>query len=138
MSPFEESLGPNLIAALEKGFHSSTCPIKAIVLSNPHNPLGRCYSKTILAQCLKFCEQHEIHLVSDEVFALSVFVCPDLADPSTFVSALSLDPTLLGCDFERVHVVWSISKDLAASGVRLVCQFLARGSSPLTFPNRLA
>jgi hypothetical protein len=34
---------------------------------------------------------------------------------------LSIDPAQLGCDPERVHVVWSMSKDLAASGVRLVC-----------------
>ncbi|CAD6594220.1 MAG: hypothetical protein ASARMPREDX12_008481 [Alectoria sarmentosa] len=121
MPKLEESLGPDLIAALEEKYQSSTRPIKALVLSNPHNPLGRCYSKDTLEQCLKFCQQHEIHLISDEVFALSVFASADLADPSTFVSALSLHPKLLDCDPGRVHVVWSISKDLAATGVRLAC-----------------
>jgi gliotoxin/aspirochlorine biosynthesis aminotransferase len=69
---------------------------------------------------------------------LSVFASPDLADPSPFVSALSLHPTSLGCDPERVHVVWSMSKDLAASGVRLVCPFLAWISALLTFAQRPA
>lgn len=65
------------------------------------------------------------HLISDEVFALSVLTSPDLADPSTFVSALSLRPKLIDCDPERVHVVWSMSKDLGFSGIRLVILYLA-------------
>ena len=90
------------------------------MLCNPHNPLGRCYSKGILEDCARFCQSRAIHLISDEVFALSGFKSPDLPDAPQFTSLLSLDLTSLGCDPERVHVVWSMSKDLAASGVRLV------------------
>lgn len=50
-----------------------------------------------------------------------MFENPDLPNLPTFVSALAIDAKLLGCDPERVHVVWSMSKDLAASGIRLVC-----------------
>lgn len=120
----EDSFGPALITALEERYQNSRCPIKALILSNPHNPLGRCYSKDILKKCLEFCHRHKIHLISDEVFALSVFANPDLNDSSTFVSALSLHPKSMNCDPDLVHVVWSMSKDLAATGLRLVSQAL--------------
>lgn len=116
---FEDSLGSALVAALEESYRNSARPIKALVLSNPHNPLGRCYSRETLEQCFKFCQQYQLHLISDEVFALSVFESQDLPNPAPFVSALSLDPTALGCDEGKVHVVWSMSKDLAATGIRL-------------------
>ncbi|MCJ1436772.1 hypothetical protein MMC27_006154 [Xylographa pallens] len=118
---FEDSLSSALIAALERTLRSSTRPIKALVLSNPHNPLGRCYSRDVLEQCFKFCQQHQLHLISDEVFALSVYGPHDLPNLPPFVSALSVDPDLLGCDKTKIHVVWSTSKDLAASGIRLGC-----------------
>ena len=118
---FEDSLGYALLGALEESYRKSVRPIKALVLSNPHNPLGKCYSREVLEQCFKFCQQYQLHLISDEVFALSVFECPDLRNPSPFVSALSVDPVSLGCNNEKIHVVWSLSKDLAASGVRVVC-----------------
>lgn len=74
----------------------------------------------MLEDCAKFCQSRGIHLISDEVFALSSFKSPDLPDAPEFASVLSLDPKSLGCDPERIHVIWSMSKDLAASGIRLV------------------
>lgn len=106
---FEDCFGPALIAALGGTYQSSACPIKALVLSNAHNPLGRCYSSDVLEQCPGFCQRHELYFISDEVFTLSVFTSPELVDPSTFVSALSLRPKLIDCDPERVHVVWSMA-----------------------------
>lgn len=116
----EDSFGPALLSALEESYENAPCPIKALVLANPHNPLGRPYSRSILEQCMAFCQRRNIHLVSDEVFALSSFVSPDFTNPEPFVSCLSIDPSSVGCDPQRIHVVWSMSKDLSASGVRLV------------------
>ena len=121
LAGFEDSQSSALIAALEQTLSNSTRPIKALVLSNPHNPLGRCYSRDVLELCFKFCQQHQLHLISDEVFALSVFETQDLPSLPPFVSVLSVDPDLLGCDKTKIHVVWSTSKDLAATGIRLVC-----------------
>lgn len=117
---FEESLTTSLVAALEITYASASCPIKALVLANPHNPLGRCYSRTVLEECLRFCNTRGIHFVSDEVFALSTFECPDLPDATHFTSALSLDAAAVGCDPSRVHVIWSMSKDFGSSGIKLV------------------
>ncbi|KAE8164392.1 pyridoxal phosphate-dependent transferase [Aspergillus tamarii] len=117
----EDSFGPALLSALEESYENAPCPIKALVLANPHNPLGRPYSRSILEQCMAFCQRRNIHLVSDEVFALSSFASPDFTNPESFVSCLSIDPSHAGCDPQRIHVVWSMSKDLSASGVRLGC-----------------
>lgn len=69
---------------------------------------------------MAFCQRRNIHLVSDEAFALSSFTSPDFTNPEHFISCLSIDPSRVGCDPQRIHVVWSMSKDLSASGVRLV------------------
>lgn len=47
--------------------------IRAIMICNPHNPLGFCYSKEVLIEYLKFAQRWNIHLISDEIYALSVF-----------------------------------------------------------------
>lgn len=120
VSNFEDSLGPTLIDALEDALRASERKVRALVLSNPHNPLGKCYSKDMLQLCVKFCEKHDIHLISDEVFALSEFESPDLTAGPKFTSILSVDPKLLGADPNRIHFIWSLSKDFAASGIRLV------------------
>jgi aspartate/methionine/tyrosine aminotransferase len=120
---FEESLTTSLVPALETTYAGASCPVKALVLANPHNPLGRCYSRAVLEECFKFCDARGIHLVSDEVFALSTFESPDLPDATPFTSALSLDPAALGCDPSRIHVIWSMSKDFGSSGIKLVCLF---------------
>ncbi|PYH40407.1 pyridoxal phosphate-dependent aminotransferase [Aspergillus saccharolyticus JOP 1030-1] len=118
---FEESFGPGFLAALDDSYRHAPGPIKALVLANPHNPLGRPYSQSILEQCMSFCQARNLHLISDEVFGLSHFPSPDFQAPPPFTSCLSIDPNTVGCDPARVHVVWSMSKDLAASGVRLGC-----------------
>ncbi|GLA70042.1 hypothetical protein AtubIFM55763_010944 [Aspergillus tubingensis] len=115
-----------LISALEKHYKEAKYPIKAVVLSHPHNPLGRPYPPHVLKQCMAFCRDHNLHLISDEVFALSTFTSPDLQNWAAFKSVLSIDPSTVGLDPSRVHVLWSMSKDLAASGIRLrqVCAFV--------------
>ncbi|KAJ5578059.1 aminotransferase GliI-like protein [Penicillium hispanicum] len=121
ISSLEESLGSTLISALESQYQQAPCPIKAVVLSNPHNPLGRPYPPAVLEQCMAFCQERNLHLIADEVFALTGFTSPDLPDWPPFASILSLDPARARCSADRVHVLWSVSKDLAASGVRLGC-----------------
>ncbi|KAL9066441.1 MAG: hypothetical protein Q9161_007580 [Pseudevernia consocians] len=66
--------------------------------------------------------RRNIHLISEEVFALSTFQPSQVNLPETrhFVSMLAVDPTALDCDPGRVHVVWSMSKDFAAGGIKLV------------------
>ena len=94
--------------------------IRGILLSNPHNPLGRPYSSKALEAYLTLCEKYRIHLISDEIYAESWFPSADFPDPPPFVSILSLDlkqyvdPTL-------VHVIYGMSKDFCANGIRIGC-----------------
>lgn len=60
---------------------------------------------------MQFCETNKLHLISDEVYALSVHT-PDDKDLPNFTSVLSFDPTGL-IDPERLHVLYGMSKVLA-------------------------
>ncbi|KAI0126681.1 1-aminocyclopropane-1-carboxylate synthase [Xylariales sp. AK1849] len=92
--------------------------VRAVVLTNPHNPTGLCYSRRALESAAQFCEARDLHLITDEVFALSQ-IQPDTERP--FVSALALNMPSLGVNPARVHTVWSTSKDFNSSGYRLGC-----------------
>lgn len=117
---FDQTFTCGLIPTLAETIRTSKIPIKALLLTNPHNPFGQCYPKHVLEGCARFCQDHDIHLISDEVYALSTFDSPDFEDPVPFMSALSLDLPTLGIDPSRVHVIWSISKDFGSSGLRMV------------------
>lgn len=116
----------SFLSELEATFQKATCPIKALMLSNPHNPLGRCFTRAQLEACLRFCQAKAIHLISDEVFGPLTFDSPDLPADEDFVSVLSLDSHALGCDPSRVHMIWSPSKVFAISGMRLVSPVSSR------------
>ncbi|KAH8695586.1 pyridoxal phosphate-dependent transferase [Talaromyces proteolyticus] len=124
-----ESLSSAIIPALEAAYNSAPDPkrIKAVLTSNPNNPMMNCWPEDVVRQIMDFCQDHNLHYISDEVFANTVF---DL-EADQFVSALSLlkrpdrhdesvgvksiiEPTL-------VHVLWSVTKDFGACGVRAGC-----------------
>jgi len=46
---------------------------KALVLVNPSNPCGSCYSKTHLEKFIKVAEKHRVPIIADEVYADIVY-----------------------------------------------------------------
>lgn len=112
-----------VLSDLRDALDKSPQTIRALVLTNPHNPFGQCYPLDVLEACAQFCQDRDIHLISDEVYALSRFDTKNEINPKRppFVSALHLDLSRLGVDGGRVHVVWSTSKDFGSSGFRMVC-----------------
>ncbi|KAI0531623.1 PLP-dependent transferase [Xylaria digitata] len=110
-----------VLGSLEAAFSQSPRPIKGLLFTNPHNPLGRCYSAAMIESVIKFCDQKKIHFISDEIYAMSKFTCSDIPAPTAFVSALQLNIKDLGCDPSRVHVIWGLSKDLGSNGLRMGC-----------------
>ncbi|PYH90496.1 PLP-dependent transferase [Aspergillus ellipticus CBS 707.79] len=93
--------------------------IRALMLCHPHNPLGRCYPRKTLIRLMQLCQKYQIHLISDEIYALSVW--ENTVDPQPFVpfeSALSINTKRI-IDPSLVHVLWGMSKDFGANGLRL-------------------
>lgn len=121
---FGEGVDPTSAAAVpayEQALHASNeagVRIRAVLISNPHNPLGRPYSRAFLEDMLRLCARHDLHLLSDEVYARSDFASSDMpSPPAPFVSVLSLDlPSLI--DPAQVHVIYALSKDFCGNGVR--------------------
>jgi uncharacterized tellurite resistance protein B-like protein len=58
---------------------------------------------------MKFCQQYQIHLISDEIYALSIWDNPEYPDAPKFTSVLSIDLTDI-IDPKLVHVLWGMSK----------------------------
>ena len=93
---------------LDRALAEAERPIKALLFTSPDNPLGTVPSPEEMSQVLAWSEDRDLHLVFDEIYALSVF------GESTFTSCAELLPSL----GERVHIVWAFSKDFGASGLR--------------------
>lgn len=100
--------------------HQQGLTIRAIMLCNPHNPLGRCYSQSFLIELMKLCQKYSIHLISDEIYALSVWRNgqDNQVAMDDFVSVLAIDTEGV-IDPSLVHVLWGVSKDFGSNGVRL-------------------
>lgn len=92
--------------------------IRGVILCSPHNPLGRCYPTATLKKLCQFCQQYQIHLISDEIYALSVFKTAENADAPGFTSILALDTEGL-IDKDLVHCLYGMSKDFNANGFRI-------------------
>ncbi|KAL2677171.1 hypothetical protein Neosp_010939 [[Neocosmospora] mangrovei] len=94
--------------------------VKGLVISHPHNPLGRCYSRNVLIGLMKLCQKYQVHFISDEIYALSTW--PNTVDtnppPVPFESALTIDTDGV-IDPSLVHVLWGMSKDFGANGIRV-------------------
>ena len=62
--------------ALDQAYESAVrngMPPKALLITNPNNPSGEIYSAAELRLMARWCDQKKIHLISDEIYALSVF-----------------------------------------------------------------
>ncbi|KAJ5312481.1 hypothetical protein N7508_003311 [Penicillium antarcticum] len=95
--------------------------VKALMLCHPHNPLGRCYPTEVIIKMMHLCQKYNMHLISDEIYALSVWentVDEHGHPPVVFESALSIDLNGI-IDPRLVHVLWGMSKDFGANGLRL-------------------
>ncbi|KAI0173471.1 putative acc synthase [Hypoxylon sp. FL1284] len=107
--------------ALENSMQKATrdgVKVRAVMLTNPHNPLGRCYPEETLKAIAQFCGHNSLHLIIDEVFANSVYENPQAAGvvPFTSILRLSLEDVI---DRQLIHVAYGMSKDFGATGLRL-------------------
>ncbi|EYE91065.1 pyridoxal phosphate-dependent aminotransferase [Aspergillus ruber CBS 135680] len=116
----EEGFEPGVVGAFESALRAAGergVRIRGVLIVNPHNPVGRCYPAETLTEIVKFCSRHQLHLISDEVYASCIF---DSGNPDAvpFTSVLSLDlPAFI--DPNLVHLLYGFSKDFASGGLRL-------------------
>lgn len=93
---------------LDAAIEASDRPVTALLFTTPNNPLGWVYEAGEIEEIVRWAEDRDIHVVFDEIYALSVY------GDSSFVSIASQRPAL----GDKVHVVWAFSKDFAMSGLR--------------------
>ena len=80
--------------------------VRALMLCNPHNPLGQCYPKDTIIALMKFCEKYRLHLLCDEIYASSVYDVPD-KEAVPFTSFLSFDHSkYINPDY--IHLLYGI------------------------------
>jgi len=110
------------VALLERQFEQTEkagIKIKAVILCNPHNPMGQCYPPEVLIAYAKFCEKYNLHLLGDEIYALSIFPTEEKPKPEPFVSLLSIDWAKHAVNPARIHVAYGMSKDFNANSFRI-------------------
>ena len=79
---------------------------------------GRCYPPSTLRSLMGFCQENSIHMISDEIYALSVFDAGS-NDAVGFTSVFAIDPRGL-IDTDRLHVLYEMSKVLKLTPTCLV------------------
>lgn len=111
----------SFIRAYTDALTSSERRIKAVLFCNPHNPRGDLYPRKHIEALLLFCQTYGLHFISDEIYGLSTFQDGGSDNGKGFVSVLQCDLAALGVEPALVHMIYSISKDMGSSGLRLVC-----------------
>ncbi|KAH7375460.1 pyridoxal phosphate-dependent transferase [Plectosphaerella cucumerina] len=112
--PFQDAEGLVALAeaaaneALHRGLHC-----RFLFICNPANPQGRCYSRATLIALATWCARRGMHLVVDEIYALSQIDHPT----SRFTSILSV----AGGDAcqDNIHCLYGLSKDFGMGGLRV-------------------
>jgi 1-aminocyclopropane-1-carboxylate synthase len=103
-------------AALEAAYEQAEAAgmrARAVLLTNPSNPLGTTVTRSALEGVLDFVTRKNIHLISDEIYSGSVFDAPDLVSVAELVESRGAGVA------SRVHIVYSLSKDLGLPGFRV-------------------
>ena len=84
-----------------------------MLLTNPNDPLGVIYTPHIMRGAVDWASKRKLHIIVDEIFALSVRKTSNRPEP--FESIIRLLDNRLG---NNVHFLWGLSKDFGATGFR--------------------
>jgi aspartate/methionine/tyrosine aminotransferase len=108
------------VQELDEAFELSIAagnPPKILIICQPNNPTGAIYSPESMRLQIKWALEKGLHVVSDEIYALSVFPGEATTSAAQIMSEINIDEEkYLG---DRVHVVAGLSKDWGMSGFRV-------------------
>ncbi|KAL9327569.1 hypothetical protein ACSQ67_002572 [Phaseolus vulgaris] len=93
--------------------------VKGVLVTNPSNPLGTTMSRSELNLLVDFIKDKNMHLISDEIYSGTVYNSPGFV---SIMEILKERNDLNDCGTtvrDRVHVVYSLSKDLGLPGFRV-------------------
>ena len=90
--------------------------VKGVLVTNPSNPLGTTMSRSELNLLINFITIKGIHLISDEIYSGTVFSSPSFVSVMEVLKDRNCDKTEV---WNRVHIVYSLSKDLGLPGFRV-------------------
>jgi len=91
---------------LERVTHAITRKTKAIIFSNPSNPLGTQLKHNTIAKLAEYCETHGVYLIIDEVYR--TYTQPPFASIAPHIS-----------DSSHIIMLDSFSKSFSMSGWRI-------------------
>lgn len=107
---------------LDRAYDELGNRFRVLLLTQPNNPTGQVYTSAQMDEIFAWCEARKIHLVSNEIYALSLLdqshptIASDYPEPKHFISALR---QLEAKKSPYFHWWYAISKDFGLSGLRL-------------------
>ncbi|XP_057971213.1 1-aminocyclopropane-1-carboxylate synthase 3-like [Malania oleifera] len=96
--------------------HKRNLKVKGVMVTNPSNPLGTTLTREEVDLLLRFTVAKSLHLISDEIYSGTVFASPGFVSVMEAVSDRKYKDTEA---WNRVHIIYSLSKDLGLPGFRV-------------------
>lgn len=106
-------------SALEQAYEQArklNLKVKGVLITNPSNPLGTTMTRTELNLLIDFVIEKNIHIISDEIYSGTVFDSPRFVSIMEVAEEKILDDAAI---WNRIHMVYSLSKDLGVPGFRV-------------------
>ncbi|MGH2407022.1 MAG: aminotransferase class I/II-fold pyridoxal phosphate-dependent enzyme [Candidatus Limnocylindrales bacterium] len=147
--PFYENYGPDAVLAgavpryvtlHEPDWHFDEAELRAaigprtrgIVLTSPHNPTGKVFSRAELEVIARVCIEHDLVAFTDEIYEHIVYegehiplaTLPGMAERTVAINSLSKTYSVTGW-----RVGWVVTSALLAEGVRKTHDFLTVGAA---------
>ncbi|CAM8959605.1 unnamed protein product [Rhodiola kirilowii] len=103
------------IDSLEQAFKKAMrhgIKVRGVLISNPSNPIGNILSRDFLNSLLGFAKEKNIHIISDEIYAGSVYGDDEFVSMAEIAGSNHTDK-------QRIHIIYGVSKDLSLPGFRI-------------------
>lgn len=106
---------------------------KAIIITTPHNPTGKVYSREELGLIAKLCQEHDCLVITDEIYEhilydgaahVSIASLPGMQSRTITISGISKTYALTGW-----RVGWCIADAAISDSIRKVHDFLTVGAA---------